>query len=53
MNNKYNYTPRRRRVGPRGAATWPKVPRRIHVAPRGNKPLFALILIILINLNQK
>ena len=23
------------RVGPRGAATWPGVPRRIHVAPRG------------------
>ena len=26
-------SPHRRRVGPRGAATWPGVPRRIHVGP--------------------
>ena len=53
MIREYIYMPRRRRVGPRGAATWPRVPRRIHVAPGGNKTLFALILIILINLNRK
>ena len=42
--DKYKYVTsalRRRRVGLRGAATWPSVPRRIHVAPREWTPLFA------------
>ena len=36
------------RVGPRGSATWPCVPRRIHVSSRDKCTLFALFLI---NLN--
>ena len=34
------YTPSRRRVGPRGAATWPWVPGRIHVGPARKKSAF-------------
>ena len=48
---------RRRRVGLRGAATWPCVPRHIHVAPRGNKIAFCIFLfnfnINIANLIQK
>ena len=41
------YTPRRRRVGPRGAASWPGVPRRIHVGPARNlNPLFIYLFIL-------
>ena len=36
MNIIYIYTPRRRRVGLRGTATWPWVPRRIYVGPPQN-----------------
>ena len=38
-----NNTPRRRRMGPRGAATWPCVPRCIHVGPARKYPPFCLI----------
>ena len=34
-------------AGPRGRATWPCVPRRIHVGPRDKYPLFTFILNIL------
>ena len=30
------------RLGPRGAATWPRVPRRIHVDPAGKYTPFFL-----------
>ena len=50
-------TPRRRDaatcVGLRDAATWPCVPRRIHVGPAQKYPIFCLILIILNDLNRK
>ena len=36
--------PRRRHVGPRGAVTWPCVPRRIHMGPARKYPLFSPIL---------
>ena len=37
--------PCRCRVGPRGSATWPCVPRCIHVVPCGNKTTFCLYFI--------
>ena len=45
-NNIYMYTPRRRRVGPRGATTWPGVPRRIHVGPARNLNPFFIFFIL-------
>ena len=42
-----------KRARPRGRATWPCVPRRIHVGPRVKYPLFGLYLIILNDTNSK
>ena len=41
------------RVGSRGSAMWPCVPRRIHVSHTKINPLFILFLIILNDLNSK
>ena len=42
------------RVGPRGSATWPCVPRRTHVGPVRKSSLFLSIFLIILNvLNRK
>ena len=41
------------RAGPRGAATWPCVPRRIRLGSRGKCPIFAFNLIVLNVSNSK
>ena len=40
INNAYVTSPHRHRMGPPRAATWPCVPRRIHVGPARKIPPF-------------